>query len=221
MNKNLGILLILFLGLALIGAIVYFVFFANLQSDSVQTFDIDAGVNQNTANDTSSQVNNQDNEPVVHKIEKKEEEGNNTSKVVSSEKTTVEAVVTASVLERMASSFAERFGSFSNQSNYSNVLDLRMFMTEKMKAWAENYVEKNKKNSVASDIYFGVTTKAVSSNTETFDEDKGEAIILVKTRRREATGTTNNSSKIYNQDILISFVKEDEAWKVDSAYWQN
>jgi hypothetical protein len=40
--------------------------------------------------------------------------------------------VTRFNLEKIASSFAERLGSYSNQSNFSNILDLKVFMTLSM-----------------------------------------------------------------------------------------
>ncbi len=122
-------------------------------------------------------------------------------------------------LERMAKSFAERFGSFSNQSNYANIRDLKLFMSDKMEKWADAYVEKNKKSDAANQVYYGLTTKSVSAKAEKFDEAAGQASVVVDTRRREAIGTTNNSSRLYNQSIRVSFVKENGAWKVDSAFW--
>jgi hypothetical protein len=92
-------------------------------------------------------------------------------------------------------------------------------MTESMKKWADKYVEELRGNNSADDIYFGVTTKSVSSEENFFDDYAGEAEILVKTQRKESTGTMKNS-RVYYQNILISFIKEKGAWKVDSAYWQ-
>jgi hypothetical protein len=128
-------------------------------------------------------------------------------------------VVRSEDLKKIASSFTERFGSYSNHSDFSNILDLRIFMTESMKKWADKYVEELRGNNSADDIYFGVTTKSVSSEENFFDDYAGEAEILVKTQRKESTGTMKNS-RVYYQNILISFIKEKGAWKVDSAYWQ-
>ena len=99
--------------------------------------------------------------------------------------------------------------------------DLKMVMSRDMQAWTDSYIIKNQKSNVASDVYYGLTTKALSTNVEDFDDAKGEAVVLVETRRREAMGTTNNASKLFNQEILITFVKENQAWRVDSAYWQD
>lgn len=121
-------------------------------------------------------------------------------------------------LKQMAAAFAERFGSFSNQSNYGNISDLKIFMTDKMRNWSDEFVaaEKAKKSDIS--IYFGVTTKALAEEMKKFDKENGEAEALVKTQRREASGFTSNISSYY-QDIAISFKKEKGVWKVDSAKW--
>jgi len=71
-----------------------------------------------------------------------------------------------------------------------------------------------------SEIYYGITTKAVAQELKEFDEDVGKARVMVKTRRREATISTNNYSNVFSQDIELSFVKENGSWRVDNAFWQ-
>jgi len=120
---------------------------------------------------------------------------------------------------KMAASFAERFGTYSNQSGFSNMTNLQVYMSEKMKAWADEYVTKQK-NANTSEVYFGITTKAVTQEVKSFDENAGAATILVKTRRREATNSISSVSNVYNQDITINLIKDGSAWKVDSAFWE-
>lgn len=127
--------------------------------------------------------------------------------------------MTTEDLGRLAALFAERFGSFSNHSNYGNIDDLRIFMSDKMKVWADNYITEAIARGGETNIYYGITTKAIIETVKQFDETGGRAEVLVKTRRREAAGATSNAS-YFEQDILISFVKERGAWKVNSAYWQ-
>jgi hypothetical protein len=122
-------------------------------------------------------------------------------------------------LSRMAAAFAERFGSYSNQSNFENILDLKNFMTNQMQAWADDFIAKSRAERPDTSIYWGVTTKALKTTILNFDETKGVAEILVSTQRREATGTTTNA-RIYYQDIAIKFVKENGVWKVDEAIWK-
>ena len=132
-----------------------------------------------------------------------------------------EGKVTKDDLIRMSGSFAERFGSYSNQSNFANILDLKIFMTARMKYWADTFIKEQNDRVADNDIYYGITTKSIAKEMQDFDEDIGLATILVQTRRREATGASSNYSNIYNQEILITLIKENGAWKVDSAHWIN
>jgi len=120
-------------------------------------------------------------------------------------------------LKKMAGAFAERFGSYSNHSSYGNVLDLKVFMSKKMQIWADDFVEKSR--GEYSGIYYGITTKAITKETQSFNDVSGIAKILVKTQRKESTGDMGNETVFY-QNIIIDFIKEDGVWKVDSAFWQ-
>lgn len=136
------------------------------------------------------------------------------------EKPITQRAVSQKDLERIAASFAERFGSYSNQSNFRNLTDLKIYMSARMKSWVDNYVKTARAKGSTTDIYYGITTKAMTQEVKSFDDDLGEAEILVKTQRREAIGTTANASTFY-QDILVNFIKEKGMWKVDNAYWQD
>ncbi|MBU0721917.1 hypothetical protein KKA93_00455 [Patescibacteria group bacterium] len=123
-------------------------------------------------------------------------------------------------LARMASAFAERFSSFSNQSDYGNVRDLQIFMTDAMKIWAENYITDARAKKTQTTIYYGIVTKVISNEVKQFDSDAGIAEILVKTQRRESAGIAGNS-EIFYQDIIIKYVREQGIWRVDGIYWPN
>ena len=119
-------------------------------------------------------------------------------------------------LIKTASAFAERFGSYSNQSNYENLLDLKYFMTAKMKMSVDDKVAQ-KDYSKSNDLYYGITTRAMKSEVESMGSVT--SIVKVKTQRQEFVGADMNS-KVSYRDILITFRKEGNVWKVDSAYWQ-
>jgi len=130
------------------------------------------------------------------------------------------AEVGADDLARMSSAFAERFGSFSNQSDYGNVRDLQIFMTDTMKIWADNYITDARARKIQTTIYYGIVTKAISNEVKQFDADIGQAEILVKTQRRESAGIAGNSATFY-QDIIIKYVREQGVWRVSGIYWQS
>ncbi len=122
-------------------------------------------------------------------------------------------------LIKIALSFSERFGSFSNQSEFENIKDLEVLMSNSMKNWAEQYVEEELAKRGDTSVYYGVTTKAISNEVISFDDEAGRAEIKVSAQRWEAEETPTNT-KVFYQDILIKFVKQADEWKVDGAFWQ-
>lgn len=123
----------------------------------------------------------------------------------------------ANDIAKLASAFAERLGSYSNQSNYSNFEDLNIFMTDSMRDWAKDYVEKMRMDNPYSGSYYGVTTKAVSTEATSFNDTLGRAEVIIGTQRRETNldGGENN----YQQNLRLTFVKQSGQWLVDGAYW--
>ncbi|MEK9152255.1 MAG: hypothetical protein AAB692_02720 [Patescibacteria group bacterium] len=122
-------------------------------------------------------------------------------------------------LKRLASAFAERLGSYSNQSNFDNILDLKVFMTSTMAAWADKYAAQQRANQGDAAVYFGVTTRAISTDVASFEDAAGKARITVKTQRNETKGD-GSAPRVYYQDLRVDFLKLGDTWKIDGAYWQ-
>ena len=120
-------------------------------------------------------------------------------------------------LKNMASSFAERFGSYSNHSDFNNIKNLEIFMTDSMRSWAQNMVEQERSKK-SSGEYHGITTNAIASNLQKFDKDGGEVKVEVVTQRRESQGEQGNI-QTYRQNLTLTYVKREEGWKVDEAFW--
>jgi len=119
-----------------------------------------------------------------------------------------------------ASAFAERFGSYSNQSGYKNLDELDVFMTASMKKYAldtlKTQLEKQNSNL---DVYYAIEAKAISTQVNNLNENTGTAEVLVKTQRQEFKNDITNP-RIFYQDILLKIVKENNQWKVNGAFWQ-
>ncbi len=122
-------------------------------------------------------------------------------------------------LEKMASLFAERLGSYSNQSDFSNITDLDIFMTKSMRDWADAYVEKSRNEMQYDGVYRGTVTRAVLASVDQFDDRAGTASAMVYTQRVESSGF-DGAEIVYYEDLAITFKKEDSAWLVDFAKWQ-
>ncbi len=117
-------------------------------------------------------------------------------------------------LKELASFFAERFGSFSNQAPLENLIELKPFMSKKMQLWTEELLKKSPKEE---DVYHGFTTKALSSEILDLQEEKAKA--LVQTQRQEATKTTDNI-RVFYQEVEIELIKENGEWKINEARWR-
>ena len=122
-------------------------------------------------------------------------------------------------LQRLASSFAERYGSFSNQSNFQNLKDLAMFMSAPMQERTNDYIEQSLSTRVDASVYYGMSTKALVADLKMMDDENGVGVVLVQTLRQEAKGDISNTTQ-KNQNIEVKFIKEEGDWKVDKAVWQ-
>ncbi len=120
-------------------------------------------------------------------------------------------------VRQLARSFAERYGSFSNQGNFENLLDLRPFMSTALGAKTDAYVAAESAKPPAQ-TYYGVTTRSINVQLDAFDNAAGTAKATVKTQRQEFRTATGRPD-VYYQDVVIEMVKEGGTWKADSATW--
>jgi hypothetical protein len=208
-KKIVGIVLII-ISLLVIAGIIYLLFFAKDISPNIALPTFNKEKSQPVAEEGQNQKQIPVSQPVKEEIKRIVHEENAAQDEPD--------IFNESDIKRMAAAFAERFGSYSNQSNYNNIKDLRIFMSQKMQSWSDSYVSQIQEQAGTNTIYYGITTKALFQEVIQFDDDAGKAEILVKTQRRESTGTMANSSSFY-QDIRLLFIKENNIWKVDSATW--
>jgi hypothetical protein len=118
---------------------------------------------------------------------------------------------------KMSASFTERLGSFSNQSDYANISDLKIFMTSSMRDWADKQVSDLKAANYSGE-YYGITTKALTTKVLSYDEKAGTAKVEVVTERRE--GRANVLSEPFRQIMTLELIKSNDQWLVDTAYWE-
>ena len=133
--------------------------------------------------------------------------------MVSAEEQNLEAGIKA-----IAVTFAERFGSYSNQGNFDNLTSARDLMTLKMKTATDAFIASQTSTVNQDDSYYGITTKALNVNIIDLDEDLGRAEVLVQTQRIETKISTNNPRSFY-QDLNLNLNLEGDRWKIDTASW--
>jgi hypothetical protein len=202
-QKKWGVFIVL-VGLLLLFLVIYFTFFRNQpaevvveeerESDFIAELPAEEIISTTTPSDKPRDQRNYD----ISQEEEREADVNDVSK--------------------LAMSFAERLGSYSSQSNYSNIVDLQLFMTPAMKDWSYTYIEKLKEEN-PSTKYYGISTYALSSEILSYDESMGRARILVITQRKEISDDFSDEN-LFQQNIAIDLVKLDERWMLSGAYWQ-
>ncbi|MFH0928427.1 MAG: hypothetical protein V1821_03060 [bacterium] len=114
-------------------------------------------------------------------------------------------------LIRFSMQFAERYGSFSSESNFQNLRDLEPVMTPGLNSYVESYIA----TAEAPAEFYGVTTRAATS--EIITQTDTAAYLEVLTQRTETKGTA--AARTYNQTLQIWVVKQGENWKADKAEW--
>lgn len=123
-----------------------------------------------------------------------------------------------SELEKMVFNFAESLGSYSNQSDFQNILSLKNLATSKMQNWIDDFINQEKNKNKLVNNYFGITTKALNIKEVKFNVKKTEAEFLINVQRQEAKDSTQNT-KVYFQDVLVKLIKEKDDWKIDELQW--
>lgn len=116
-------------------------------------------------------------------------------------------------ISRAATSFTERYGSYSSDSNFDNIEALDSVMTEDMKKQAQNVI----KNGLGTKEYYSIATQAASVNFVDYVDGSTGATLEVFTRRTEQKGL--NDPVIFSQTARLQLNRVDNQWKIDSFKW--
>ncbi|OGL95779.1 hypothetical protein A2348_00080 [Candidatus Uhrbacteria bacterium RIFOXYB12_FULL_58_10] len=120
---------------------------------------------------------------------------------------------TASI-QSASKTFAERYGSYSNEANFANLRDVIPLMNASFARETLAFVDA----ATAPVDYYAVTTRVISVSVDAVDEATGTATVTVTTQREEAKGSVQNVSVRY-ADLRLTFVTENGSWKVSSVSW--
>jgi len=106
--------------------------------------------------------------------------------------------------------FTERFGSYSNQSDYQNIKDSWPLMTGSLR-------NQFPLTPVApTDDYIGIDTRVLK--VEVINQSASQANVLVKTQRSKRTADLQE--QISYQDLKLDLQKSGDSWLVNQAVWQ-
>lgn len=115
-----------------------------------------------------------------------------------------------------ARDFAERYGSYSSDGDFSNLEALLPVMTDSFAASTRRAIDAGRA-AQASTGFVGVSTKALSVRAETPIAADSPVTVTVTTQRTTVGGTTPGVSY---QDLRIVMSYVGGVWKAASAAWQ-
>lgn len=117
---------------------------------------------------------------------------------------------TASTIARV---FVERFGSFSNQADYANVISVMDIATSSLQSKLEAMMSKDQD----TDVYYGISTRVLSIDQVSATET--QEVLEVMTQREESFETPANTTIRY-QTMKLTLVKDGGSWLVSDFVWE-
>lgn len=113
----------------------------------------------------------------------------------------------------VARTFAEQFGSGSNQDNFSNIIAVQSLATKSYADYLRAQVAQGRLHNVTVP-YHGYVTKALVITITNLTPTAAAA--TVSTDRQETIGPKTTE---YHQDLQVQLVKTGTAWQVNTATW--
>src|SRR3989339_991515 len=112
---------------------------------------------------------------------------------------------------RLARVFTERYGSYSNRSNFENIIHLEPFMTESFQKESLQFIEDHAQDGMAEEFY-GISTTAASLTVDQFTKEQS-ATVNIATRRVESR--SNQDRRIFSQDAIVELLFVSGNWKIN------
>lgn len=109
--------------------------------------------------------------------------------------------------------FAERYGTSRSDDPSVSIENIISFSSASL---AESLNRQLKRPSQDGAVV-STTTIALAFTVKSLNAKTGRAEVVVTTQRREETASLQ--PVVYSQDLALSFLREGDAWKVNSAIW--
>ena len=120
-------------------------------------------------------------------------------------------------LANLSRLFAERFGTLSATGDFTNFEELKILMTSSFSDWVDSsYKKKVASEYNATSKYKSVATQAIAVDVE--KETATDAMVVVSCQRLKKNSEVE--PLVINEKLEITWVKINDDWRVDGAYWQ-
>jgi len=130
---------------------------------------------------------------------------------------TQEEVQSAS-LKIVASMFAEKFGTFSSDSDYVGLQELLPLTTSGLSTWIQGtYIPKLRIDHDPRGYFYRITAQSPVVNIMTLTEKSAKVEVTVQ---REENSGADATMLSFLQKLTLEMIKIGDNWYVDGAYWQ-
>ena len=119
--------------------------------------------------------------------------------------------------EAFARSFAERFGTYSNQSHFTNLRHVLTMTTAPLNARLEDIISSGNTTS-NQESYRGVSTIALSINTIERDGDGSITRAAILTQRRYEE--EQKQLRIVTETLIVNVMTNNGMWFISDAQWK-
>jgi hypothetical protein len=116
-------------------------------------------------------------------------------------------------LYNVARNFAERYGTFSTDSGFANLEEVKLFSSAKMISQIDQLI----KNSQQSAEFYGVTSKVLNVEIKEANDQSGSGQAVVSLQRQETK--SNLAPFVYYQNLQLALIKSGNNWLVDEVKW--
>lgn len=114
----------------------------------------------------------------------------------------------------LARLFSERYGTTLTDSPNANIDSVISFASASLK---ETFQRQKTRPAVTPGQSISITSTALAFKIVSMSDKIGTAEVIVTLQRKEDRGS--GSPTVFTQDLLLSFVFESGAWKVNTALW--
>ena len=114
----------------------------------------------------------------------------------------------------LARNFAERYGSYSTDSNFANLEEVKILASAKLISQLQELIDAGS----ANESFYGVSSRALKVEILNLDETAGSAAVEVNLQRQETK--EGQAEFVYYQKMLLSLIRSGSKWLVDGAEWQ-
>jgi hypothetical protein len=118
--------------------------------------------------------------------------------------------------ETVARVFAERFGSYSSESDFANIDDVLLLATPQLQQSLRTLAEQSR-SRLQDGMYYGTSTRVLS--VVITEQTETATTLSCMTQRISSVDNPGNSTTTY-QTLVLTLLKIGEEWKVDGYTWK-